>query len=467
MVRYRAIPSIERLRQREDVQRLERLFGRRAVVAALREEAEELRRRLGDSAAEAVQVDFDAGRLIEHGIQERLRKAYSPSLVPVINATGVVVHTNLGRAPLPETAVRRIAEIAAGYSNLEFDLQKGRRGRRDLHAERLLCRLTGSEAAVVVNNNAGATLLLLSALAAGREVVISRGELIEIGGGFRVPEVMAQSGAMLREVGTTNRTRISDYAGTISDRTGLILRVHRSNFRIEGFAEQPTLQELVELGRSRGVPVMEDLGSGFLVLDAFEKASLPPLHGEPDVRSSLEAGVDVVCFSGDKLLGGPQAGIILGRRETLAGVRSHPLLRALRVDKMTYAALEATLIEYAAGRARDTVPVARMISMSADDIGTRAESLLARLFDSGSFLPAIVDGFSAIGGGSTPGVTLPTRLIALKPRDSGPDRLEERLRGLTPPVIARIENDRVVLDLRTVLPEQDELLLRLLLSLES
>jgi len=461
MSQFRLIPSIEQVRQREAVRDLESRYGREAVVAALRAVADDLRARLGAGSAAVATAD-EAAAWIEGGIEEHLARVMRPSLCGVINATGVIVHTNLGRAPLAPAAARRVADLAAGYTNLEYDLGEGRRGARDAHAEALLCQLTGAEAAVVVNNNAAATLILLAALASGREVVISRGELVEIGGGFRVPEVMAQSGAILREVGTTNRTRAADYAAAVTDRTALILRVHPSNFRITGFTERPTLEEIVEVGRKVGVRVAEDLGSGYLGVPAA--AAGGPLSDEPAVAASLAAGVDVACFSGDKLLGGPQAGIIVGRRDALQLIRRHPLMRALRVDKMTYAALEATLQEYLAGRAIEHVPVARMIAMTAGEIETRATRLADRLREAG-FGAEIVDGASTIGGGSAPGSALPSRLIALSLPGDTPDSLEAKLRRLDPPVIARIEQDRVLLDLRTVLPEQDERLAGLLLSL--
>ncbi len=318
--------------------------------------------------------------VIEQAARRALSAAVEPSLRRAINATGVVVHTNLGRAPLAGAAIERLGAIAGSYSNLEFDLEAGRRGRRDLHAEALLQRLLGVEAAVVVNNNAAATLVMLAALASGRDVVVSRGELVEIGGGFRVPDVMAQSGARLREVGTTNRTRIDDYRDAIGPDTALLLRVHRSNFRIEGFTEQPTLEELVRLGRERAVPVAEDIGSGYVGLVGEDDAPRLDglLAGEPRVQSSVEAGLDVVCFSGDKLLGGPQAGILAGRRDLVAKVRRHPLMRALRVDKLTYAALEATLGEYVAGRASRTIPILRMILATPDAIRERARRVADR-----------------------------------------------------------------------------------------
>ncbi|HXG69056.1 MAG TPA: L-seryl-tRNA(Sec) selenium transferase, partial [Gemmatimonadaceae bacterium] len=321
-------------------------------------------------------------------------------------------------------------------------------GRRDVHAERLLCSLTGAEAACVVNNNAAATLLTLAALASGREVIVSRGELVEIGGGFRVPDVMAQSGAVLREVGTTNRTRTADYAGAISDRTALILRVHPSNFKITGFTERPDAAELVALGRTFNIPVVEDIGSGYLATDG-----IPALRDEPAVARSLRDGVDVVLFSGDKLLGGPQAGIVAGARASLELVRRHPLMRALRVDKMTYAALEGTLDAYVSGRS-ERVPVLRMMMLTLEAIDTRARAVVETLAARG-IRATIVDGASTIGGGSAPGATLPTRLIELHHDSLGATALEARLRALDPPLIARIQNDHVVLDLRTVFEEDD------------
>jgi L-seryl-tRNA(Ser) seleniumtransferase len=440
----RSIPSIEQLRQRAGVRSLEAEYGHAAIVEALRLEAATMRERLrsGD-------VPADVGGAIEQGLSARLRDSNAPSLVAVLNATGVVIHTNLGRAPLAAPAADRVHALATGYSNLEFDLEGGVRGRRDRHAERLLCRLTGAEAAVVVNNNAAATLLTLSALAAGREVLISRGELVEIGGGFRVPDILAQSGALLREVGTTNRTRAADYAAALTDRTGLILRVHPSNFRIDGFTERPPLDALVALGRRFSIPVAEDLGSGLL-----SPSASPALRDEPAARSSLAAGADVVMFSGDKLLGGPQCGIVAGTAAALTPVRRHPLMRALRVDRMTYAALDATLAEYAAGRAERTVPVQRMLGLAAGDIGARAQALADALAIPG-LTAGVMDGISTIGGGSAPGSALPTRLLVLEMPAVSADALLDQLRRQAPPVIARIEGDRVVLDLRTIDPADD------------
>ncbi len=453
---YRVIPSIEQLRQRPAVLALEQRFGHDAIVDALRAETEALRGTLSSPDARGPKNAEEAAADIERRVGARVGSLVEPSLRRVINATGVIVHTNLGRAPLSPAAAARVTEVATGYTNLEFDLDSGSRGARDTHAERLLCRLTGAEAAVVVNNNAAATMLILAALANGREVLISRGELVEIGGGFRVPEVMAQSGAIIREVGTTNRTRAADYAAAITDRTGLILRVHPSNFQITGFTERASLEELVALGRRFSIPVAEDLGSGYL----GDAAGMPDVPHEPAVPRSIAAGTDAVCFSGDKLLGGPQAGLIAGRRDTLAAIRRHPLMRALRVDKMTYAALEATLQAYATGHAQE-IPVARMIALTKDEVAARASRLAERLRASG-YDVQLRDGMSTIGGGSAPGSQLPTVVIAIALKNLSADDLDARLRRAEPPIVARIEDGRVVLDLRTVAMEVDELIVRVL-----
>ena len=457
---FRAIPSIDQLRQRPTVRALEAQFGGEATVEALRAAADATRQAISGGAHSGTQATVaDA---IEARAHARLAGLFQPSLRPVINATGVIIHTNLGRAPLAPAAIARVAEIARGYSSLEYDLGRGARGRRDVHAEALLCRLTGAEAAVVVNNNAAATMIVLAALASGREVIVSRGELVEIGGGFRVPDVMAQSGAVLREVGTTNKTRASDYAAAINDKTALILRVHPSNFRIEGFTERPSLTDLVSVGKRFSIPVAEDLGSGELrsASEVIAMSLRSVDEAEPTVFGSLTDGVDVCCFSGDKLLGGPQAGIIVGRRALIDRIRTHPLMRALRVDKLTYAALEATLAEYAAGRADESVPVRRMLTTSADDIRARAARVAAQINGAGAWHATLADSTSAVGGGSAPGVALPTTVVALTHDAHSADEIERRLRAADPPVIARIEADRVLLDLRTVLPEDDDRLAR-------
>ncbi len=452
MDRVRLIPAIDRLRRRPAAQRLEREFGPDAVVEALRHEATALRTALRETEAEGpapdVATEDDAAAWIETRASARLASTRRSRLTRVINATGVVLHTNLGRAPLSPAALDRVRDVAAGYSSLELDLGTGRRGRRDVHAESLLCGLTGAEAAVVVNNNAAAALLALTALARGREVLVSRGELVEIGGGFRVPDILRQSGATLREVGATNRTRAADYAAAIGPNTALILRVHPSNFAMTGFTAKPSLTELASLARTHELPLVEDLGSGWM-----DRSLLAELD-EPDVAASLRAGVDLVTFSGDKLLGGPQAGIIVGRQDLVEAVRRHPLMRALRVDKMTYAALEATLEEYARGRAREAVPIVRMMTMPVEVLEARAQRV-ADVAAAAGWHAEVVRGESAIGGGSAPAARLETRLVALRHPSRSADETLASLRELATPVIARIADDRVVLDLRTVDPADD------------
>jgi L-seryl-tRNA(Ser) seleniumtransferase len=459
MTTPRILPSVDDLLQRPALSALEAEYGSSAVLAAVRAVTDELRRELGGPAPPADSRE-DAAKTIERRTAQRLEIAFAPSLVPVINATGVIVHTNLGRAPLAAAAARRVADVAAGYTNLEYDLVEGQRGSRSVHAERLLTQVTGAPAAAVVNNNAAAVLLVLAALASGREAIVSRGELVEIGGGFRIPDVMRQSGADVREVGTTNKTRAADYAAAISDRTAVILRVHPSNFRIEGFTERPALDELVALGRRFEIPVVEDLGSGNL-LHGQAVAGI----GEPLVSASVTAGAAVCCFSGDKLLGGPQAGIIVGDQALVERIRSHPLMRALRVDKMTYAALEATLLEYARGRADETVPVARMLHTTVEVVAHRATAIADGLSGHPLLESDLVAGVSTVGGGGAPGSEIPTRLVRLRAKERSASWLQRRLRQRRPPVITRIEGDRVLVDLRTVAPEQDALLLELLRTL--
>lgn len=392
-------------------------------------------------------------------VESQLRFALQYSLRPLINATGVILHTNLGRAPLSHAAMEHIRETAGTYNNLEFDLASGERGIRDAHVDRLFQRLLSQDgnshddgkpalSTIVVNNNAAAVLLALNTFADGGEVIVSRGELVEIGGSFRIPDVMSKSGAVLREVGTTNRTRISDYEQAITERTRLLLRVHRSNFEITGFTEQPSTAELVDLARRRGVPLMEDLGSGAL----FDLRSIG-VEGEPSVLDSLRAGVDIVTYSGDKLLGGPQAGLISGAAKLVARMRSNSLFRALRVDKLIYAALEATLMEYVR-RNHDAIPTLRMMRLKKEDIEKRAEAL-AMLIAAPALKIEIVNGESIIGGGAAPSSVLPTRLLALTCDNLSADELAARLRNSKTPIISRVEGGRVLLDLRTVFPEQD------------
>ncbi len=458
MADFRVIPSIEQLRQRAGVQTLSARYGDERTLAALREVATQLRDQMATPAGSTPATSSEAAAYLERRAAETLAQTFRPSLRRVINATGVIVHTNLGRAPLARAAVDRLEELGGGYSNLEYDIAAGTRGTRRGHAEALLRTLTGAEAAVVVNNCAAAMLLVLSALARGREVIISRAELVEIGGGFRVPDVLAQSGARLREVGTTNRTRLGDYALAIGERTGALVRVHPSNFRIEGFTERASLVDLAALAQRFSIPLIEDLGSGWL----RDRPAPSPLADEPSVEASIAAGVDIACFSGDKLLGGPQAGVIVGRAALVDRVAGHPLMRALRVDKLTYAALEATLMEHLGGRADESVPVMRMIAMPLDAIVARAEALAARI--AAPLSATLVDAFSTIGGGSAPGRVLPTRAVAFVHAEISSAALEARLREARPAIVARIENDRVLIDLRTVLPEEDPLLIEGLLA---
>ncbi|HHS97618.1 MAG TPA: L-seryl-tRNA(Sec) selenium transferase [Chloroflexi bacterium] len=444
----RRIPSVDRLLGTPALRERAAFYGRRLVVAAVRETLARVREE-ARAGAEVPPQEALIARIVAD-LEHRL----APLLRPVINATGVIIHTNLGRAPLSAAARAAVAAAAQGYSNLEYDLPEGRRGHRIDHVERLLCELTGAESGLVVNNNAGAVLLALAGLAQGRGVLISRGQLVEIGGGFRIPDVMARSGARLIEVGTTNRTHRADYERALQQEpdVALILRAHHSNFRIVGFTTEVGIGELVELGARYGVPVMDDLGSGALL-----DTSAFGLAHEPMVQESVEAGAAVVCFSGDKLLGGPQAGIIVGRAEFVDPLKRHPLARALRVDKLCLAALQATLLHYLRGEATRDVPVWRMIGASVAEIDRRARRWRRRLRRVG-IEAVLVDGRSTVGGGSLPGETLPTRLVALPVAD--PDGVAAALRAADPPVVARIEDDRLLLDPRTVLPEEEEPLLR-------
>jgi len=379
---------------------------------------------------------------------EILARWLHPTLVPVINASGVILHTNLGRAPLSRAAAEAARSLSLGYSTLEYDLYKGKRGSRLIHAEALLTRLTGAEAALVVNNNAAAVLLVLSALARRQRVIISRTQLVEIGGGFRIPDVMAQSGARLVEIGTTNRVHLSDYQAALEEPAGMVLRAHQSNFRIIGFTSEPDLAEIVRVAHRHGVAVMDDLGSGTL-LDTAHYG----LQHEPTIQESLAAGVDVLTFSGDKLLGGPQAGIIIGRMDLLAKIKKHPLARAVRVDKTRLAALAATLLHYLKDEALQEIPVWRMISLPAELIQARAQHW-ADVLGRGE----VVASRSTVGGGSLPEETLPTHVLALDVPQ--PNNFLAALRMLQPPIIARIEAERVMMDPRTVLPEEEGAFLR-------
>ena len=451
----RQIPSVDQilneLPRQPETAKLMQTAGRAMVAATVREVLADVRRGARNATAQAVVSTAE----IHAAVARRMEEKLAPSLRTVINATGVVLHTNLGRAPLAKRAAERIAATATRYSNLEYDNATGERGRRDAHTSRALAELTGAETAIVVNNNAAAVFLVLNTLAKGAEVIVSRGELIEIGDGFRIPEIMAESGARLREVGTTNRTNIADYQRAIGKDTGLLLRVHPSNFKIVGFTKRPELDELTALGRKKRIPVFEDLGSGCLT--DLEDSGV----GERIVRASFAAGADVVTFSGDKLLGGPQAGIIAGKKKLVERIRRNPLFRALRVDKLTIAALEATLDAYRRGALED-IPALRMIRAPMDDIGRRARSFTEKWRAN---LPHDVSaelrpGFSVIGGGSTPEQKLPTMLIALRSERHSAAELEERLRKPLPSanlvaVVARIEKNTLMLDLRTVFEEEE------------
>ena len=441
--------------------------GAAAVGDAVRTVLGRLRQEIADERLDGKSLDFALAG-VANAIQRELRQALRNSLRPVINATGVILHTNLGRAPIAATALDHIRDAASVYSNLELDLESGERGKRDVHVDRLFRKLFEEYGAtgvspvqpergpaiptIVVNNNAAAVLLALNSLAEGGEVIVSRGELVEIGGSFRIPDVMSKSQATLREVGTTNRTRIADYENAINDRTRILLRVHRSNFAITGFTEQPALAELVALARRSNIPLMEDLGSGAL----FDLRSVG--IAESSVFDSLRSGIDVVTYSGDKLLGGPQAGLITGRSDLVARMRSNSLFRALRVDKLTYAALEATLLAYVR-HDYDAVPVLRMMQLSKDEIGARAEALASQVGSAakthGKLELEIIDGESVIGGGAAPSAVLPTRLVALTHQELSANELCARLRESDPPVIGRVEEGRVLLDFRTVFPDQD------------
>ena len=470
---YRKLPSVDEILRSPELVALASKEGQVAVTDAARAVLESLRQEIAAGELDANRVDLALSGL-EDAVARQLRQSLKYSLRTVINATGVILHTNLGRAPLAASALEHVSEIAGSYSNLEFDVESGDRGKRDVHVDRLFRKLldaTGAEAhvgagvharavkptisTIVVNNNAAAVLLALNTLAENGEVIVSRGELVEIGGSFRIPDVMSKSNAVLREVGTTNRTRIGDYEQAINEKTRLVLRVHRSNFQITGFTEQPRIEELAGLAREHSLPLMEDLGSGAL----FDLRSVG-VNGESSVLDSLRQGVDVVSYSGDKLLGGPQAGMLSGRSDLIARMRSNSLFRALRVDKLTYAALEATLLAYVKGE-HDSIPAVRMMHLSKEEIEKRAESVAKGIQPAG-LLAELVDGESVIGGGAAPSAVLPTRLLAITCEGLSANELAERLRASDLPIIARVEEGRVLLDLRTVFPEQDEVVTNVL-----
>jgi L-seryl-tRNA(Ser) seleniumtransferase len=410
-----------------------------AIRAVLKGEREGIKRR-GD---ESYTFDIESFR---GKVREEMERVGRPSLRRVVNATGVVLHTNLGRDPLAKRAIENLTVVSRGYSNLEFDIEKGERGERYSHLEPILCRITGAPAALVVNNNAAAVLLVLNTIAEGREVIVSRGELVEIGGSFRIPDIMKKSGGRLVEVGTTNRTHLRDYEAAVTPETALILKVHRSNFGIVGFTSDVPVSELMELGRRHGIPVMNDIGSGSLIdLSRFG------MKKEPTVQDAVSTGTDIVTFSGDKLLGGPQAGIILGKRELIDKVKGNPLTRAVRIDKLTTAALEATLQIYMdEQKAVHDIPVLRMLTIPISELSRMAKMLHRRLGAIGGFDVRVREGFSMVGGGALPLQEIPSMIVTIKPKGVSPNDLERRMRMNRVPIIARIERDEVVIDTRTL-----------------
>ena len=439
----RNLPSVDRVLLDERVQRLVDEYSHQAVLDLIRAQLEDARVAIVNGK-QAPKIDE-----VVSAVEERAASAWHSWPSPVINATGVILHTNLGRAPLSHDALKAIEDAALGYSDLELDLDTGKRGSRQAYVSRLLCQVTGAEAALAVNNNASAFMLGLAALAPEREVIVSRGEAVEIGGGFRIPDVLRQSGATLVEVGTTNKTYVRDYETAITENTGAIVSVHASNFRVTGFTHSPRLSELVELGNDHALPVLHDLGSGCLL----DTADFGLAH-EPMPQESVAAGVGLAFFSGDKLLGGPQAGIVVGTAELVSKLARHSLARAVRIDKLSMAALTATLLHYVREEAIDKVPIWQMIAEPQSSLNSRAE----RWTESLGATASVVEGHSTIGGGSLPGETLQSVLVALKTKD-GAGALASKMRGSDPPVIGRIEDERLLLDPRTVRPDEDAALI--------
>jgi L-seryl-tRNA(Ser) seleniumtransferase len=460
---FRKIPSLDFLLREEAVLGLIEEFGRDAVVAEGRAVLDEARAAIAAPATgSGAAADVSPGNLVTR-LRVNLEKKFAPSLSPAVNATGIVMHSGLGRAVLSKAAREALDAVAVGYSTLALDLESGKRVSRDRHVERLLRELTGAEAATVANNNAAATVLILNTLAKGKEVVVSRGQLVEIGGSFRMPDVMTTSGAVLREVGTTNKTHLRDYEAAVTENTGAILRVHHSNYRIVGFAEEPGIEELAALGRSRGVPVVDDIGSGALV-------DLTPygLAAEPLVRASVQAGADIVCFSGDKLIGGPQCGIIVGKAAWIQKIKKNPLARAFRCGKLSLAALEATLkLFLAPEKLAERHPIYRMLALTPDELGRRAKKLAASLRKAipAGVMIAVEDGRSQVGSGAVPVETLPSKALAVQAPGISAEELALRLRLLTPPIFARIHKDTVLFDFRTIQPAEDAIVERALVKL--
>jgi len=451
---FRKLPSVDEVVSHEGLRELQESYPRALLVDLARQSLESARASISGGAQCPT-----LGEVVE-SISRRLDALAEPGLRPVVNASGVLLHTNLGRAPLSREAARATYPVATGYSNLEFDLEQGRRSSRHVYVEQILCQLTGAEAALVVNNNAAGVLLGLSALAKRKEVIVSRGQAVEIGGSFRIPDVMRQSGARLVEVGTTNCTYASDYEEAITPRTAALLRVHSSNFRVVGFVHEVGLEEIVAVGKRSGIPVLDDLGSGCL-LDTTAYG----LDPEPMVQQSVAAGTELTFFSADKLVGGPQAGIIVGERTYVEKLKKHPLARAVRIDKVRLAALIATLVHYLKGEASERIPVWRMIAAPLDEIDRRAR----RWAEAAGKLAEVMDGETMVGGGSLPGGSLPTRLVALSKRKGGPSAqtMGRMLRRHVPPVVGRIGDDALLLDPRSALPEEDEAVLSALRDLVS
>ena len=447
MTSLRDLPSVEQLLQKAEA--LIEEYGRPLTLDAIRAVLEEIRSRIKTSPATGMPDD---GEILARA-ESQLSLWTTPTLLPAINATGVILHTNLGRAPLSAAAIQAMKRVSENYSTLEYDLQKGQRGSRTIHAEFMLKKLTGAEAALIVNNNASAVLLILSALANKKKVIISRTQLVEIGGGFRVPDVMRQSGAKLVEIGTTNKVRIFDYQEALQDPAALVLHAHRSNFRIIGFTEEPALREIADAAHNAGIPIVDDLGSGALL----DTTAYGFAH-EPTVQESLAAGVDLLCFSGDKLLGGPQAGIILGKKDLIDKIKKHPLARAVRADKICLAGTTATLLHYLKNEAAREIPIWKMMAATLEELKSRAEAWRDVLG-----FGEVISSESTVGGGSLPDESTATFVLALSVKS--PDKFLKRLRAANPPVIARLENDTILFDPRTVL--QDELLLTTLKSLLS
>lgn len=449
----RKIPKVDEILSREEILDLLRVHPRAVVVEAIRKGLGRLREEIlnQEYLAGWKETSFSFENLFPL-FQKEIDLQIQPKLRRVINATGIVIHTNLGRAPLHPLALKQIVEVAKAYSNLEYDLALGERGDRYSHVEEILCRLSGAESALVVNNNAGAVLLCLNTLSEGREVVISRGELVEIGGAFRIPDVMKRSGAFLREVGTTNRTHLTDYQRAIGPQTALLLKVHTSNFRVMGFTSEVSLAELVQMGREHHLPVMEDIGSG-----CFVDLTQYGMEKEPTVQDAIRAGVDVVTFSGDKLLGGPQAGIILGKKDILESIKVNPLMRVLRIDKLTLAALESTLLLYLdENRAMEEIPTLRMLGLDTRKLKRRGNRLLKRLQGKvgKSMQMTLKEDVSQVGGGALPLQELPTIVLSVKSPDRSVNSLEQGLRKADPPIISRISKDELILDMRTVFDEE-------------